>query len=80
MKHSLKSDIIGMVLLLFFLLSLKAETARNPLIVAVRPACNVMPENITDIVLKVIIAIRVITSCQIKHSRSYLFSQDTPFR
>ena len=57
MKHSLESDIIGMVLLLFFLLSLKAETARNSFMIAVRPVCNVMPENITDIVLKVILAI-----------------------
>lgn len=33
--------------------------------VAVRPVCNVMPENITDIVLKVVIAIRV-TNTRVK--------------
>ena len=41
----------------FVLLSHKAETAWNSFIVAVRPVCNVMPENITAIVFKVVVAI-----------------------
>ena len=56
-NHSLKMWYNRNNFITFVLLSHKAETTWNSFIVAVRPVCNVMPENITAIVVKVVVAV-----------------------
>nr|DAE32915.1 MAG TPA: hypothetical protein [virus sp. ctBS918]DAI04316.1 MAG TPA: hypothetical protein [Caudoviricetes sp.] len=51
-----------------------------PLTVAIRSNYIGISEGIPDIVFMVVCAILFYTSCQVKHSRSYLFSHNAPCR